>query len=1010
MIARHPITGKDVRVIQTDASIWKENKTLSYGSQPSLKVDTVSDTLLSDGSYPTYRLVLQANLTVDSLKAVSQASRIIVMSKDAGDSVGLSAAEFKALNIRNIIYLQEIHLMYPHLGGEWDGTPEDAAVLLAGLLRYNKIIGESFASSLHFEASGAYARAAKCGIVLAPAEKPMELWWITQYYASDKPKRQRELRRCLQRNVASALIDKVFLLNERSEKFDPSPKIQESVIGRRLTYEEVFRKIATFPDNVIAVFANADICIDDESWKDLWSLNLEDKFLALLRYDVPESNDVKEAKMFGPRPDSQDTWIVRAADVKARCESFPWANLDFRFGRMGCDNAIALEMLRQKFLVVNPSQTFKTWHFHTSDVRNYSKTDIIERDVFLYVEPSGVNDLSPVLKWGGDCVDKLSPKPITRVLRGGGVPDWLRITKSTYTIDSENLCVPDKDVVFRLGECFETCDGLAFDKSKMYIGNSKRAHEIWNKASMHGLMPTLEVEKALIVPWPAMAERSREVYCLKYLSKVLRLWGLYGAGDFFASREPFFESVLSLFDWGVETLPVLERDKESLVWAKSAVGFPVTESRTLVSEDIDALRSMLRGGWTQSIQEKRIVVIEDNFLLKPDIVALVETALQEAGWAVSVVHAQKTALLRTAELLSGAHGVVCSGNVACFGWNWLLPAGAAVFEINGVTTEGLDLSAAAGLRHYIINIIGPDNHAERIRRIMVEVDSSAEAASSASSSTEAKATVWLPRSDLTDFFAHPGDSFREMVRLWGKAGLVTVKEHPTATMVWWEKVGADGVLLYDRPTNEWRLAAPEAEKEWRRALFGNPKVAAAAAAVPWTFWPRRPELVEELAANVAATGYDERAAGPVFYGKTENVVQAKRRKGDWEAVCSEWVMVKDDEKYPFTQKEYLEKLASARFGLCLPGYGYKCHREIECMAMGCVPVVSTDVDMDSYANPPVSGVHYLRVSSPEDIPSAVGGVSKDDWEKMSAAGRIWWNENASCAGSFALTQRLVTLE
>lgn len=118
-------------------------------------------------------------------------------------------------------------------------------------------------------------------------------------------------------------------------------------------------------------------------------------------------------------------------------------------------------------------------------------------------------------------------------------------------------------------------------------------------------------------------------------------------------------------------------------------------------------------------------------------------------------------------------------------------------------------------------------------------------------------------------------------------------------------------------------------------------------------------------------------------------------------------MVQNDEKYPFTQKEYLEKLASARFGLCLPGYGYKCHREVECMAMGCVPVVSLEVDMDSYANPPVEGVHYLRVSTPEDLAGVVGAVSKECWENMSAAGRVWWSENASCAGSFQLTARLV---
>jgi hypothetical protein len=163
--------------------------------------------------------------------------------------------------------------------------------------------------------------------------------------------------------------------------------------------------------------------------------------------------------------------------------------------------------------------------------------------------------------------------------------------------------------------------------------------------------------------------------------------------------------------------------------------------------------------------------------------------------------------------------------------------------------------------------------------------------------------------------------------------------------------------------------------------------------------------VEELVSSGAAETPYEARKGLVFYGKTENKVQEKRRKGDWKSVCSEWHMVAEGEDYPLTQREYLLKLSTSLFGLCLAGYGLKCHREIECMAMGCVPVVAADVDMDSYAVPLIAGTHYIRVNSPEDVKDAIESVS--DWEKMSAAGKAWWKDNASCAGSFALTQKLI---
>ena len=113
------------------------------------------------------------------------------------------------------------------------------------------------------------------------------------------------------------------------------------------------------------------------------------------------------------------------------------------------------------------------------------------------------------------------------------------------------------------------------------------------------------------------------------------------------------------------------------------------------------------------------------------------------------------------------------------------------------------------------------------------------------------------------------------------------------------------------------------------------------------------------------------------------------------------------EPYPFTQREYLENLAKARFGLCLAGYGLKCHREVECMSMGCVPLCAPEVDMDSYAIPPQEGVHYIRVKTPEETRSVVDGMSEETWTKMSQACREWWQLSASSKGSFELTKRLI---
>ena len=101
------------------------------------------------------------------------------------------------------------------------------------------------------------------------------------------------------------------------------------------------------------------------------------------------------------------------------------------------------------------------------------------------------------------------------------------------------------------------------------------------------------------------------------------------------------------------------------------------------------------------------------------------------------------------------------------------------------------------------------------------------------------------------------------------------------------------------------------------------------------------------------------------------------------------------------------KLSESKYGLCLAGYGKKCHREIECMALGTVPIVAADVDMDSYANPPVEGVHYFRCPSPEDAKKTIDTTTDEVWHTMSEACKLWWSANASVEGSWLLTKKLI---
>ena len=120
MLGIHPITGKGIRVINTDVSLWRESKTLAFTQNPSIW-DTVYTDFLTDGKGPSFRLILK-EASLDEIKECIRTSKLVLISKKC-----ITSSE----PVKNVLYLEEIHLLYPHLGDEWDGTVEDASVIMA---------------------------------------------------------------------------------------------------------------------------------------------------------------------------------------------------------------------------------------------------------------------------------------------------------------------------------------------------------------------------------------------------------------------------------------------------------------------------------------------------------------------------------------------------------------------------------------------------------------------------------------------------------------------------------------------------------------------------------------------------------------------------------------------------------------------------------------------------------------------------------------------------------------
>jgi hypothetical protein len=251
---------------------------------------------------------------------------------------------------------------------------------------------------------------------------------------------------------------------------------------------------------------------------------------------------------------------------------------------------------------------------------------------------------------------------------------------------------------------------------------------------------------------------------------------------------------------------------------------------------------------------------------------------------------------------------------------------------------------------------------------------------------------------------HKGDTFRELLDIWQEQRLCRLV--PTESIYCWLE-GEGNILLYDADRFD------HLPDSWKVGLFGNPlppKINGKS--YRWTYFARRPRLLEARLAK-SLPDYDERAIKSIFLGKIENLEQGKSRV----SVSSDWpnyieifscpVLIGDNLTYPFTQEEYLEKLSQSKFGLALPGYGKKCNREIELLALGTVPVVTPGVDTDGYHEPLIEDLHYLRVESPEEISSLIDSVDCQRWREMSRAGRSWYQRNCAPKAAWNLAMKIL---
>jgi len=226
-----------------------------------------------------------------------------------------------------------------------------------------------------------------------------KIYLIYQFFVHKDKKRNIELRKCLRFNVENPYIDKIYLLNEKiynkEELGVESDKIDQRNIVNRIKFKDVFKFVEKEPLNGYIITCNADIFFDKTvNNLRITEMSKQKQILTQLRFDYT-NKQLGKCKLFGPRADSQDTWIFHSnynpnKDAKI---------FNFIFGKPGCDNKLIYLFNILGFEVFNQPYFVKTYHIQQSEQRDYGK-DMLSHP-YMLVSPFITNrPLTNTNVWG----------------------------------------------------------------------------------------------------------------------------------------------------------------------------------------------------------------------------------------------------------------------------------------------------------------------------------------------------------------------------------------------------------------------------------------------------------------------------------------------------------------------------------------------------------------------------------------------------------------------------------
>ena len=181
------------------------------------------------------------------------------------------------------------------------------------------------------------------------------------YYKDKNPERQIEVEKCLEMNVKNPSINRIIIINESDEDIKENDKVKVIKTDKRYKFIDFFMTSnENTNENDINILINSDIIIG----KGFETLELDsNKFICLSRHDIESNGNIRMNVGGG----SHDCWVWRGYMLNNL-----YITGNFYMGKFLCDGVLANQLYSSGYLLKNPVYGLMIYHYHTSNIRNYS--------------------------------------------------------------------------------------------------------------------------------------------------------------------------------------------------------------------------------------------------------------------------------------------------------------------------------------------------------------------------------------------------------------------------------------------------------------------------------------------------------------------------------------------------------------------------------------------------------------------------------------------------------------